>query len=589
MILSLWIVLSFVRCASTEVRIGLSDVPPRMQASDIPCSTVPTACLSPSNTIFPSPTVSSGSVSSTDASDESDVTASGTANVLSPTLGAISPTPLSSEVVENHQNTDDKSTGSSDSSSTFNSDSRPAWFGYLVTLNNIINGLFIAYFSLIYDRSSKRFHGILVRELFSKKHKVWLLIIRGAAYIMICLPVLFAGLNLRKPLVITSGISCLITLLMLVAQHNYIYGNYSNKEKKAQKGKSGKINRGAKSIKLHFLFRPLCEEECVKQLNGLYLQLDLQNNTHTWTKLIVKSIAYLAADVGKNQCPWQSEDVVFYLRCCYEGWIERHKYNIQKQSEQKKESKNAQVLGNQEEHNHPNGTENDPSKKNKEFEELLELSSYWDYFCMFQQVQQNLLNTVFHKAYSVECVRLILDAVSVLKKDLNLDKESDGIRKLQFDLTVFLTYTNLLVHLVSRSQEELLYYLADDMITPFTQKTPSGDDAEIGSLFDWLKMYAVLLLVQSKLKKIKELQDPHRTTAEKELKKQMIQMQCQFDFTSVPERFDLLKDMLPLGIQQPRRSRSASGAENTNRAAMPLWYSNCILYYQQMNIIKGDE
>ena len=104
-------------------------------------------------------------------------------------------------------------------------------------------------------------------------------------------------------------------------------------------------------------------------------------------------------------------------------------------------------------------------------------------------------------------------------------------------------------------------------------------------------MYACLLVVQSKLKRIKTLKenDPDKIKEEKELENQMIQLQYQFDLASVPERFDLLKRMLPLGIQQPRRSRSSSGATDTNQATMPLWYSNCILYYQQMKNIKGDE
>ncbi len=587
MILCLWITLPYIQFASAEIwRTDSSDAPLCTQASSINRFSVPAANLSPSNILFPSPTASSNPNSSIASSDESGVMASDTAISLSLTPSIISTTPISSESGENQQNAYDESTRSTNSGSTSNPDSRPAWFSYLITFNNIINGLFIAYFSLIYDRSSKKFHGLLVRELFSKRHKRLLLCIRVAAYVMICLPALFASLNLRGLLIVTSCMSCLITLSMLCAQHNYNYGSYGNKPEKAQKGKAGENNRRAKPIKLHFLFRPLCVEECIEQLNTLYLKLDLQNSTHTWTKKIVTSIVSQAADVGKNQCLWQTEDIVFYLRCGYMGWIDSHKYNIHKQSEPKKEAKNIQVSENQK-NSHQGGTEINQSLKNTDFEALLELSSFWDYFCMFQQVQQSLLNAVFNKTYSVERVRLILDAVNILKKELNLAKESDDIRKLQFDLTVFLTYTNLLVHLVSHSQEELLEYLADDMITPITKKTPRGDDVEVGSLFEWLKMYSVLLLVQFKLKKSK-INDSDRTQEEKkELENQMIQLQFRFDFSSVPERFDLLKPMLPLSIQKPRRSCSSSGVESTNQVTMPLWYSNCILYYQQMKIIKG--
>lgn len=617
-LLCLLIDLSFSQCVGTEIKTRFSDGIQCTQILDGISSTITAAIHSLSNTVFHLAKGSSSSVLSHDAHDESGTMTSDVVNGSLPVSILSSSTLLSSETGTNQQNTNTISLKGMDSGSTPNRDARPAWFSYLVTLNNVVNGLSIAYFSLVYERSNRRFHGILVRDFFSQSEKKYVFFVRGAAYALICLTVLFAVENCRICLIITSIISCLITGLMLWAQHNYVYmtGNW-------QKAQSEK----RKLLGSLYFGLPISEEKSISKLNALYLKPDLQNSTHMWTGIIVKSIAYLAADVEKNQYLWRSDDIVFFLRCGYLGWVEKFKLKLQERNGSNKKQANENATKTQPE----GGCDSSYKPETEEFEALLKLSGYWDYFCMFQEVQHSLINAIFNKSYSVDRIRLILDTVGVFKKALNLDNRSSGngstdkpanedavksktptetgspnepdnsIRKLLFQLTIFLTYTNMLIHLVSHKQEELLYYLADGMIVPPTTKMQDSEK-EIGLLFDWLKTYAVLLHVQSKMKKIKEIEDKGKDSQEKQevkelekkLENEMIQLQLQFEFTAVSERFDLLRYMYPLGIQQPligskNTDISSGGKANDKQATKPLWYSSCILYHQQTKANKGGE
>ena len=173
--------------------------------------------------------------------------------------------------------------------------------------------------------------------------------------------------------------------------------------------------------------------------------------------------------------------------------------------------------------------------------------------------------------------------------------------RLLFDLTAFMTYMNLLILFIHHGKEDLLYYLAGNIIEPLTQTSIDGtNDTRVAQLFLWLRQYVSLLLLEAKMREkavISSQVDQSgkvATSSLEDINNRIRLLFCQFNYQDNLNLFmiDFTKSLYDLGAQQPStqlhdywNNMALNPGDDLNSIS---WYSTCIAYFQNMKFLRGD-
>lgn len=435
----------------------------------------------------------------------------------------------------------------------------PAWYAYVITISTVFNGFAGIFFPFAADRSRKCIHGILYSDFQSDcEKKITHIYLRVICYVLIFCIVFCAAHQFSLAVMILSLISCILTVCFII---------------------------------LMYPFRQIEENLYFAKFSRNRITPDLKQNAWSWQTLLTDGLDHLGEVYGKTSSSFSKEDVVFYLKCCYQGWRTRIEISRNGRQDEYDQIKLDIIL--------------------------LNFDWAWSFFCKFQQVQHRLLKNMFHASDDpISQVRLLLDSVRAMRKEVEAELKNENERAqeqfidgLLFDLTAFLTYTNLLFFLIHQEMEDLLLPMADGLLTePVIKEADAGKQImdAVEHCFLWLNAYTIFLFLEQKREKIAHIEDAAEKEAEqKSFEELMIMLQLRFDLEKMIPLIDFTKKMHFFSAQRPKNLLSRSKfylflhsekeqndeMEDEEGPDKPLsygtsWYDFCIRYNKRMRDIN---